>query len=59
MELSLEFGGGEQRGLFPETLPQTLALLSRAVQIHLNHLVTEEDLRDIEAAINKVAFYLL
>lgn len=43
----------------PETCPQTLALLSRAVQIHLNHLVTEEDLRDIEAAINKVAFYLL
>lgn len=43
----------------PRDLPQTLALLSRAVQIHLNHLVTEEDLRDIEAAINKVAFHLL
>jgi len=42
-----------------ETCPFTLDLLSRAVQIHLNHLVRDEDLRDIEAAVGKVAFHLL
>ena len=39
--------------------PFTLGLLSRAVQIHLNHLVTDEDVEDIVVAINKVAEHLL
>lgn len=42
-----------------DTCPQTLELLGRAVQVHLNHLVTDEDLQDIEAAVNKVAYHLL
>lgn len=39
--------------------PFTLDLLSRSVQIHLNHLVTDEDVDDIVLAINKVANHLL
>lgn len=42
-----------------ETCPYTLELLGRAVQIHLNHLVTKEDLEDIITAIDKVAAHLL
>lgn len=42
-----------------DTCPATLELLGRAVQIHLNQLVTEDDLRDIVAALNKVAYHLL
>ena len=43
----------------PESCPFTLELLGRAVQIHLNHLVNDEDLKDIEEALDKVAFHLL
>ena len=42
-----------------ETCPLTLDLLNRAVQIHLNHLVTDEDLDDIVLALGKVAAHLL
>lgn len=42
-----------------DSCPKTLGLLGRAVQIHLNHLVSDADLQDVEAAINKVAFHLL
>jgi 8-amino-3,8-dideoxy-alpha-D-manno-octulosonate transaminase len=41
------------------TCPKTLALLSRAVQIHLNHLVADEDIDDILDAVAKVATHLL
>jgi len=51
--------GEDTRDYSPSTCPVTLDLLSRAVQIHLNHLVTDGDLQDIEAAIDKVAFHLL
>ena len=37
-----------------ETCPFTLDLLSRAVQIHLNHLVTPADIDDVVTAVNKV-----
>jgi 8-amino-3,8-dideoxy-alpha-D-manno-octulosonate transaminase len=42
-----------------DSCPASLGLLSRAVQIHLNHMVTDEDLDDIVTAINKVAAHLL
>lgn len=51
--------GDDAREYSSGTCPRTLALLGRAVQIHLNHLVGEEDLQDIEAALSKVAFHLL
>ena len=41
------------------TCPRSLDLLSRAVQIHLNHLVTEQDLEDLVAVVSKVADHLL
>ncbi|MCK9524805.1 MAG: DegT/DnrJ/EryC1/StrS family aminotransferase [Limnochordia bacterium] len=41
------------------TCPFTLNLLGRAVQIHLNHLVTEEDMDDLLKAVEKIATHLL
>lgn len=41
------------------TCPRTLELLGRAVQVHLNHLATEEDLLDLVTALDKVAMHLL
>lgn len=42
-----------------DTCPVSLELLNRAVQIHLNHLVTDEDLDDIVVAVDKVAAHFL
>lgn len=42
-----------------DTCPFTLNLLHRAVQVHLNQLVTDQDIDDLLLAINKVATYLL
>ncbi|HHY09858.1 MAG TPA: aminotransferase class I/II-fold pyridoxal phosphate-dependent enzyme [Firmicutes bacterium] len=42
-----------------ETCPKTLELLGRAVQIHLSHLVEDQDLADIVTAVRKVAAHLL
>lgn len=41
-----------------DSCPRSLGLLNRAVQIHLNHLATEEDGKDILAAIRKVTAHL-
>ncbi len=41
------------------TCPFTLELLQRAVQVHLNHLVTQDDMDDLLTAINKIAVRLL
>ena len=41
------------------TCPFTLGLLQRAVQIHLNHLVTNQDVDDLLQAVDKVATHLL
>jgi len=43
----------------PSTCPKTLELLHRAVQVHLNHLVTDEDINDVVRAVEKVATHLL
>lgn len=40
-----------------ETCPQTLALLRRAVQIHLNQFASSEDLEDLLCALTKVLNY--
>lgn len=61
------WGGHYPWSLTPETkveysantCPRTLALLKRAVQIHLNHLVTDQDIQDIFDALEKVATHLL
>lgn len=42
-----------------DTCPATLDLLCRAVQVHLNHLVTDEDIDDLLVAVDKVATHLL
>ena len=42
-----------------ESCPVSLELLGRAVQIHLNQTVVEEDLDDIVTALSKVAAHLL
>ena len=39
--------------------PFTLGLLQRAVQVHLNHLVTKEDIADLLQAMDKIALHLL
>lgn len=43
----------------PTTCPQTLNLLSRAVQIHLNHFVSDDDIKDVIFALEKVSKFLL
>lgn len=61
------WGGSYPWSLAPErsveyardTCPKSLGLLSRAVQIHLNHLATTEDLDDLVTALNKVTAQLL
>ncbi len=42
-----------------DTCPITLNFLNRAVQVHLNHLVTAEDIDDLLRAIDKVSTHLL
>ncbi len=41
------------------TCPFTLDLLHRAVQVHLNQMVTDEDIADLLQAVDKVASHLL
>lgn len=41
-----------------KTCPKTVELLSRAVQIHLNHFVTKEDVKDVIFAVDKVSAFL-
>lgn len=41
------------------TCPRTLELLNRAVQVHLNQMVTDEDIEDLLQAVDKVAAHLL
>lgn len=58
------WGGNHPWGQNPvlytkDTCPFTLDLLGRAVQIHLNHLVTNDDINDVLVAVDKVAAYLL
>ena len=36
-----------------DSCPRTLDILSRAVQIRLNHLITDEDLADLKQAVAK------
>ena len=61
------WGGSYPWSLRPEmeydysenTCPFTLDLLQRAVQVHLNHLVTKEDIADLLQAMDKIALHLL
>lgn len=50
---------GAQEEYSENTCPFTLNLLQRAVQVHLNHLVTAEDIDDLLLAIAKVSKHLL
>lgn len=45
------YQGSVEYGL--ETCPRTLDLLARAVQVRLNHLITDEDLADLREAVAK------